>query len=249
MNRKQFILAQGATCRNWTWSWAFVNKAEKVVIFGAWDTATSGSRAMILNRDWQTSRTGRKSSAFGEAREYLRRVEEDGYRLFTFPMKFSSILQDANGVGPARIGAFVPELTEKVLMRVGDRWYASDGAFVAEISEEVQRPELYWEGASKTVSVNAYERSRAARAACLAHHGRRCAVCAFEGKAVYGEVGNGVIHVHHIVAIADIKREYELDPIRDLVPICPNCHAVIHSTQPALTVAALRQLISHTHVA
>ena len=152
------------------------------------------------------SRTGRKSSAFGEAREYLRRVEEDGYRLFTFPMKFSGVLQDANGVGPARIGGFVPELTEKVLMRVGDRWYASDGAFVAEISEEIQRPELYWEGASKTVAVNAYERSRAARAACLSHHGHRCAVCGFEGKTAYGEVGDGVIHVHHVVPVARIHR-------------------------------------------
>jgi 5-methylcytosine-specific restriction protein A len=65
-------------------------------------------------------------------------------------------------------------------------------------------------------------------------------VCGFEGSNVYGTLGDGVIHVHHVVPIAEIKRAYKLDPIRDLVPVCPNCHAVLHSTNPALTIDELR---------
>jgi 5-methylcytosine-specific restriction enzyme A len=241
MNRKEFILAQGATCRNWRWSWAYINESERQVLFGAWDTATAGSRAMILSEDWEFSGKGRRQPGYTEAREYLRRVEEDGYKLLTFPMTYSSALQDADGFGPARIEAFTARLTEKMLIRAAGKWYAWDLSVIAEIPEEIHRPELYWEGASTSIAVNAYERSKKARAACLAHHGRSCKVCGFEASNVYGTLGDGVIHVHHVVPIAQIKRVYKLDPIRDLVPVCPNCHAVLHSTNPALTIDELRR--------
>lgn len=42
------------------------------------------------------------------------------------------------------------------------------------------------------------------------------------------------LNVHHIVPLGQIKGEYEVDPIRDLTPVCANCHATIHSTRPAL---------------
>lgn len=243
MNRKQFIQSHGATCRNWTWSWSFINQDKRIVIFGAWDKDTSGSRSMILDEAWSRSSAGRKTAGYPEAREYLRLVEEEGYNLVTFPMIFSDDLHDADGIGPARIKAFGTELTAKSLIRIGPRWYASDVDFMSPVSEEVMTGELLTEGGSKTISINAYERNRSARAICLQHHGRRCVICGFDGKDHYGAIGDGVIHVHHIVPIADIKSEYSLEPIRDLVPVCPNCHAVIHSTRPALSVAQLRESI------
>ncbi|MCO5784156.1 hypothetical protein [Citrobacter meridianamericanus] len=48
VNRKQFIQSRGATCRNWTWSWSFINHDEQFVIFGAWDTGREKERAVIL---------------------------------------------------------------------------------------------------------------------------------------------------------------------------------------------------------
>lgn len=240
MSRKSFIQEQGGTCRNWTWSWSFINTSERFVIFGAWDRDTSGGRARILDEAWRTSSSGRKNAAYDEAREHLRLVEEEGFALQTFPMIFSAELQDSEGIGPARIKAFGRELTVKKLLRLGPKWYACDQEFVPGVSEELVSPERYAEGARSVITINAFERSRPARAACLAHHGWRCAVCDFDGKDRYGEIGDGVIHVHHIIPVADIRKEYELDPINDLIPVCPNCHAVIHSTRPALTVAQLR---------
>ena len=64
MSRKQFIESQGATCRNWTWSWSFINKMEKVIIFGAWDLQTKGNTSLILSEDWKISRRGRKQPAY-----------------------------------------------------------------------------------------------------------------------------------------------------------------------------------------
>lgn len=247
MSRKSFIQLQGATCANWTWSWSFVNVVNQTVIFGAWDKNTEGSRSLILSEAWAAKRGGRKNPAFPQSREHIRLVEEQGYKLLTFPIKFSDELQDADGVGPSRIKGFEPVLTQKSLVRVGGSWYASDDAFPTSIAEEVSHPGRFVEGAAKTISVNAYERNSKARLACIEHYGPMCAVCNFNFEATYGAIGKGFIHVHHIVPLAEIRREYELDPIRDLIPVCPNCHAIIHLTQPAITIEELKGYLATSH--
>lgn len=55
MNRKQFIISNGATCNNWTWSWSFVNHDKKIVIFGAWDVENEQERSVILRERWGKS--------------------------------------------------------------------------------------------------------------------------------------------------------------------------------------------------
>lgn len=84
------------------------------------------------------------------------------------------------------------------------------------------------EGAVMQVTINKYERNRSARERCIAAHGCRCAVCGIDFGQVYGEVGKGFIHVHHIVPLASIGKSYRLNPEKDLVPVCPNCHAMLH---------------------
>lgn len=99
------------------------------------------------------------------------------------------------------------------------------------------------EGAKKAVVVNAYERSGTARQACIDHYGYTCSACLTNLESVYGERGKNFIHVHHIVPIASIGETYEIDPVRDLRPICPNCHAVIHRTNPPCTIQELQAFI------
>lgn len=243
MSRKSFIESQGATCRNWNWSWSFINEKGKFIIFGAWDKNTEGSTVLILDEAWERNYAGRKNPAYPEAKEHIRLVEEEGYSLKTFPIIYSDERKDENGIGPATIKGFVPELTSKILKRVGEKWYASDGVISPQLPEEVDHPEKYIEGTSRTVSINAYERNAKARAACIKHYGATCIVCGFNFHAVYGQIGAGYIHVHHLVPLSEIKKQYELDPIRHLRPVCPNCHAIIHSTQPALTIAELKSYL------
>lgn len=50
MSRKKFIESHGATCKNWNWSWSFINDAEKFIIFGAWDVYDDGNMSQILAR-------------------------------------------------------------------------------------------------------------------------------------------------------------------------------------------------------
>jgi 5-methylcytosine-specific restriction protein A len=241
MSRREFIEAQGATCKNWTWSWSFVNHKRKVVIFGAWDRNTDGNTSLILSTNWEVSAKGRRQPAYEQAREHIRLVEEEGYQLQTFPLIYSDAYKDENGIGPSKIGGFEEILTNKSLKMVGNSWYASDGEMSISLAEEIIDPGKYIEGASKTVSVNVYERNAKARKKCIAHHGYNCSVCDFNFREEYGSIGENFIHVHHVIPLGEIRKEYELDPVKDLIPICPNCHAMIHSTQPALTVSQLKR--------
>lgn len=105
---------------------------------------------------------------------------------------------------------------------------------ITEISEN------FFEGKSKEVLQTRYERNPEARKICLSLHGFSCQICDFNFENNFGEIGKGFIHVHHINPIATIKHEYKIDPKNDLIPVCPNCHAMIHSKKPAIPIDDLK---------
>lgn len=100
-----------------------------------------------------------------------------------------------------------------------------------------------FEGAVRRVSVNAYERNPEARRRCIEHYGTSCCICGFDFGSVYGEVADGFIHVHHLRSLSEIGTKYEIDPIEDLRPVCPNCHAVLHRRSPAFSIEEIRALL------
>jgi 5-methylcytosine-specific restriction enzyme A len=108
--------------------------------------------------------------------------------------------------------------------------------------EQVTRGD-YREGSVRQVLVNAYERNRAARQACISHHGLACAACGLLFEERYGPLGAGFIHVHHVVPLSEVGPDYELDPIQDLRPVCPNCHAMLHRQRPPLAPEALGEVL------
>lgn len=100
------------------------------------------------------------------------------------------------------------------------------------------------EGAKIQVEVNKYERSPVNRAACIAHFGTTCNVCGFDFGVHYGDFGQDFIEVHHRVPVSSMGGEYRVDPVRDLVPVCGNCHAMLHRTNPPLSTDDLKTLIA-----
>lgn len=100
--------------------------------------------------------------------------------------------------------------------------------------EELSDTEDIFEGAKKSITVNSYERDPKARRECInsfiKRDGRvKCQICGFDFGEVYGPEYENMIHVHHIVPISKIGMQYKLDPRKDLIPVCPNCHMVLHS--------------------
>ena len=106
--------------------------------------------------------------------------------------------------------------------------------------DEIVAEERFWEGAMRRVTVNAYERDPGARAVCIEHYGPLCSICGFDFEATFG-AGTKGIHVHHLRPLSEIREGYIVDPIADLRPVCPNCHIVIHSRSPALTLQEVKE--------
>jgi 5-methylcytosine-specific restriction protein A len=114
-----------------------------------------------------------------------------------------------------------------------------------EIPEEVEPNAHYIEGSIQRVLVNRYERNLTARAACTAFHGFVCSVCGFDFQIRYGELGRDFIHVHHKRPLGRLKKSYRVDPKKDLVPVCPNCHAMLHRREPPLDIEQLKRRLRH----
>ncbi|MCB0032473.1 MAG: HNH endonuclease [Anaerolineales bacterium] len=110
----------------------------------------------------------------------------------------------------------------------------------------LEEEEALVEGAKRQVTVNAYERSSEARQQCLDKYGYKCSVCKFDFEQTYGTTGANFIHVHHLIPLAGIGESYEVDPIKDLRPVCPNCHAIIHKRRPPYTIEEVQEMIHKT---
>ena len=60
---------------------------------------------------------------------------------------------------------------------------------------------------------------------------------------VYGELGEGFIEVHHLKPIHLFDEAHEVNPQEDLIPLCPNCHAMIHKLSNVGDLDKLKQII------
>ena len=118
--------------------------------------------------------------------------------------------------------------------------YSTNDLLPDEVSEDSQ--DFYREGSKMAVLVNKYERNSEAREKCIEHYGAICSACEFDFKEEYGDIGKGFIHVHHLIPISEIGNSYNIDPINDLIPVCPNCHAMIHKRKPnPFTIEEIKQ--------
>lgn len=104
---------------------------------------------------------------------------------------------------------------------------------------------MHYEGTKRQIVVNAYERDPIARQKCVDYYGSTCVICNFNFCATFGPEAMGFIHVHHLIPLAKIGTDYVVNPIRDLRPICPNCHAVIHIGDSTRTIEEVRQMIDN----
>jgi hypothetical protein len=113
------------------------------------------------------------------------------------------------------------------------------------LPEEVPEGAAYPEGRVHRILVNRYERDPRVRDACISHYGATCSLCGFDFGERYGELMAGVIHVHHLIPLSSVDANYEVDPIRDLRPVCPNCHVVLHHREPPYSLEEARQFLQH----
>jgi 5-methylcytosine-specific restriction protein A len=147
----------------------------------------------------------------------LELIEEvDTYKL-SLPILLENGLKAAPQ-GPKKLTGSLDTYISSVFLTANDEYFPE----TLDSSSEI------FEGIKKQVSVNKYERSSIARAKCIEIHGHECKICSFNFEDTYGELGKEFIHVHHITPIHTIGKNYKIDYANDLIPVCPNCHAMLH---------------------
>lgn len=123
--------------------------------------------------------------------------------------------------------------------------------YQTEIFPEILDETVAFEGIKKQILVNRYERDSMARKKCIEFHGLSCTVCGLKFSEKYGDIGNEFIHVHHLIPIHKIGKEYKVDYKKDLIPVCPNCHSMLHrkinGNEP--TIDELKKMINKNYIA
>jgi 5-methylcytosine-specific restriction protein A len=259
IDSQMFIL----TWNSLKWDWdasgrgqAIAATAQGLQVPGRWATGVRtggivpGDRAFLLQ---QGPRRGMVASGLFTS-EVFQEPHWDGVpgKVANYAyVSWDKVLPDEQMLSVEEIKAHVPGLNwdriqgsgvllpEPGASRLGELW-GTDEAFT---SPEEECAETHSEGAVTRVTVNRYERSPRARAKCLAHYGAVCVVCDLSFGQRYGSIGEGFIHVHHLKEVSSIGQEYVVDPIEDLRPVCPNCHAMLHTRTPPFTPDELRDLL------
>lgn len=90
------------------------------------------------------------------------------------------------------------------------------------------KPRELTEGTKKHMEAERAWRNPELRKACLAHYGHQCQCCGMDFESIYGDAGRCFIEVHHLRPISTYDGEHEVNPLTDLVPLCSNCHSMIH---------------------
>lgn len=116
---------------------------------------------------------------------------------------------------------------------------------ITEDTAHVSGEKYYADGKTRKVTVTTYDRNPKAREACLTEYGYICSICNFDFYQNYGVLGRNFIEVHHLNQLADVAVEHEIDPKKDLRPVCSNCHRMLHRKRPAYSIEELKEIIKN----
>ncbi len=178
---------------------------------------------------------------------FLEQVQNSNLKLSINGKKFSELGPDEDwldfvcsgsvdaGQEPLRVGQQLSGVLQDIWSSA--LWFL-DQILQEETTQEFGREE----GRASIVSCTKYERNRTNRAKCLRHFGLVCQGCGELAEDKYGDLGRDVIHVHHLLPVSLMGESRIIDPIKDLVPLCPTCHNVVHRENPPVSIERLREV-------
>ncbi|TFD23796.1 HNH endonuclease [Cryobacterium sp. TMT2-23] len=145
----------------------------------------------------------------------------------------------------ARIPAQTPDEITRSLITVASPALALalNGLLAQDEGSELTSFDPLPEGAVSTVKVNRYERNPINRLRCISRYGAKCWVCGLDFGELYGPAAAGFIEVHHRIPVSAMGPGYLVDPVRDLVPLCSNCHSAAHRRNPPYQPSEIRELL------
>lgn len=108
--------------------------------------------------------------------------------------------------------------------------------------------DLPLEGKEKECISIKYERNSLYRKMCLAEYGYKCCICGDDLSSKYGEIASRFIEVHHIIPVSNYQEGIKINPFIDLIPVCPNCHSILHRRVPPYSPEELKRIIQQEEI-
>jgi predicted HNH restriction endonuclease len=229
---------------------ARVFKVGEIIESGAGFPRKNGARLQIIALEDDLIRYQSINSMSGSLNryDYLSLIIENFEKLDprSIQRSVNAVLKSAGFKSDFTTENYVYGLARAFIERTQSSLFLSEGETQPQSSGLLGRD--FKEGQRVAVYVERIERDNAARAKCIQYHGTICKACSFDFGLAYGELGMGYIHVHHCTTqLSETSGVHNIDPIRDLIPLCPNCHAMVHARTPMLTIEAL-QLVLRTNM-
>ncbi len=185
----------------------------------------------------------------GEDKEVPRVLIE--FDVLLNPGKDNILTLDLLNVGNLKKQLWTPQssgisIKPDVIHELEEEWFEflrANNIGLNAVSDVAESTRNFVEGSVSQILQTRYERNPYARNLCLMHYGYTCEVCKFNFEKFYGNIGYRFIHVHHLTQISTIGKKYNINPVEDLRPVCPNCHAMLHKRNPPLSIEELRVII------
>ena len=123
-------------------------------------------------------------------------------------------------------------------------------ADIAESPDSLETLPPRFEGAERQVTRNIRERNPIARRESEEYYRARdegqlrCQGCNIDFSVTYGPRGAGFMHFHHLAPLSEAIGRRAVSGAADLVPLCPNCHAMVHRGDDILSIEQLRDLLT-----
>jgi 5-methylcytosine-specific restriction protein A len=136
-------------------------------------------------------------------------------------------------------------IKDNVAEKLESIWFEHVNKYIIP-KNKADKAKKFMEGNPYNLVITKYERNQYARKECLKHYGYLCQVCKIDFEKVYGEIGKEFIHVHHQTKISSVGEIYEVDPIKDLIPLCPNCHSMAHRRKIPFKIEELKSIFKST---
>ncbi len=139
------------------------------------------------------------------------------------------------------------EIKEDIAIKLEEIWSDLTNKYLRYnplLQTAIEDNKKFYEGNPNPTTCTKYERNREARKKCLEQYGYSCQACTSNFQDTYGEIGKEFIHVHHLKLISKPGGVHEIDPIGGLLPVCANCHAMIHKREEPYTIDEIRDMIA-----
>jgi 5-methylcytosine-specific restriction protein A len=209
--------------------YSFCNDERRHVLFSL-DLRHGEDSNLILDKSWGTK-------GVAHSMKHINKILNDGYDLLIYKTKTVT----TNGITKT---VLFDSLLEKRKLHVEEGGvFRATPEYTFSIDEVSESGKPFFEGTKKIIAVNAYERNAEARQKCIDTFGCNCNICGFDFESAYGDRGKGFIHVHHIVPLSEINKNYKVNPLEDLIPVCPNCHAMLHRNGHTISPKEVEQLL------